>query len=248
MRALIVGVALLVIAIPAWAQTTIKPGDQQKAQTYFQQGWKALASESFDEAVTAFSRATTLDPRLTLGFYGLGTAEMGLKHFPEAVKAFEHARDLYAEKDIVANKADADQLLQEEQRQIQVALQQFGATTNSLTTSPRLLDLQAQYRHMQNERDMVRNVDLRDPVPAFVHLALGSAYLRSNRLADAESEYRAAVTDDPKMGEAWNNLAVVYLETNRLDDADRAVKAAEKTGFHVPPGLKDDIRKRKSGK
>lgn len=247
MRPMIVGVALLVVAVPSRAQV-VRPADQQKAQAAYRQGWKALASESFDEAVKAFSEATTLDPQLKLGFYGLGTAQMGLKRFPEAVKAYEHARDLYSETDIFANKADADQLLQEEQRQLQVALQQFGATTNSMTSSPRILDLQAQYRHMQNERDMVRNVDLRDPVPAFVHLALGSAYLRANRLPDAEPEYKAAVTDDPKMGEAWNNLAVVYLETHRFDDADRAVKAAEKAGFHVPPGLKDDIKNRKSGK
>jgi tetratricopeptide (TPR) repeat protein len=248
MRRSLFPVALLALAAPVLAQTTIKPADQQKAQAYYQQGWKALASESFEQAVAAFSEATALDPQLKLGFYGLGTAHMGLKHFPEAVKAYEHARDLYAEKNIFANKGDVDQLLEEEQRQLQVALQQFGATTSSMTSSPRILDLQAQYRQMQRKRDMVRDVDLRDPVAAFVHLALGSAYLRSNRLAAAEPEYKAAVADDPKMGEAWNNLAVVYLETNRLDDADRAVKAAEKAGFHVPPGLKDDIKTRKAGK
>jgi hypothetical protein len=34
----------------------------------------------------------------------------------------------------------------------------------------------------------------------------------------------------------------VYLTTGRIDEAERAVQAAEKAGFRVNPGLKDEIR------
>lgn len=248
MRRFLVSVALLVTAVPAAAQPTPSVADLQKAQTYYQQGWKALASESFEAAVAAFSQATTLDSRFNLAFYGLGMAHMGLKHFSEATKAYERARDLYAQEfsDNVANKANADFMMNDDQQQLQVALKQYGATVNSVTASRQVLALQAQYRRIQSKRDMVQDITLQDPVPPFVHVALGSAYLRSGRLPDAEQEYKAAVAGDPKMGEAWNNLAVVYLETNRLDEADRAVAAAEKAGFHVASGLKDDIKKRKT--
>jgi Tfp pilus assembly protein PilF len=84
-------------------------------------------------------------------------------------------------------------------------------------------------------------------VPAFVSLALGSAYFRAGKLQDAEREYKAAIDADSKTGEAHSNLAVVYMETGRYDDAERSVAAAEKAGYKVHPQLKDDIKKRRKG-
>lgn len=250
MRRMLVSVALLTLAVPAQAQPTPTVANQQQAQTSYQQGWKALASESFEEAVRAFSRATTLDPQFNLAFYGLGLAHMGLKHFPEATRAYERARDLYAVEfsDNVANQGKADDMMRDDERQIEVALQQYHATPTSMSGNRQVLALQAQYRRIQSKREMVQNINLGDPVPPFLHVALGSAYVRSGRLPDAEQQYKAAVTSDPKLGEAWNNLAVVYLETNRVDDAERAMIAAQKAGFDVPPGLRDEIRQRKSKK
>ena len=91
------------------------------------------------------------------------------------------------------------------------------------------------------------DVPLQAAVPPFVTLALGSAYFRQERFADAEREYKLSVASDPKMGDAWNNLAVVYLMTSRYVDAESAVKAAEKAGYNVSPNLKDDIKRKKSG-
>jgi Flp pilus assembly protein TadD len=82
-------------------------------------------------------------------------------------------------------------------------------------------------------------------VPAYVSLALGSAYFRSGKLPEAEQAYLATVAADSKVGEAHNNLAVVYMETGRYDQAEKAVKAAEKAGLKVPQALKDEIQKRK---
>ena len=89
----------------------------------------------------------------------------------------------------------------------------------------------------------MRVVNGPEPVPAWLSLALGSAYFRSNALADAEREYRAAIEVDSKLGEAHNNLAVVYMTTGRYPQADAEVKAAEKNGFRVNPQLKEDIKK-----
>ena len=72
---------------------------------------------------------------------------------------------------------------------------------------------------------------------------IGSAYLRSGQLPEAERSYLEATQDDPKMGSAYNNLAVVYMMTGRKKEAEEAVRTAERVGFRVNPGLKDDIRK-----
>jgi len=41
--------------------------------------------------------------------------------------------------------------------------------------------------------------------------------------------------------------ALIQSAGGRPDEADKAVKAAERVGFKVHPGLKDDISKRKKG-
>ena len=89
----------------------------------------------------------------------------------------------------------------------------------------------------------LRTVEGPEPVPAWISLALGSAYFRSDAGADAEREYRAALAVDPNLGEAHNNLAVVLLLTGRATDADVEIAAAEKSGFKVNPQLKEDVKK-----
>jgi Flp pilus assembly protein TadD len=81
-----------------------------------------------------------------------------------------------------------------------------------------------------------------EPTPAWVSLALGSAYFRTNSLPDAEREYKNAITVNPNLGEAHNNLGVVYLMTNRASEASAELTAAEKAGFKVNPQLKEDVR------
>ncbi len=90
-------------------------------------------------------------------------------------------------------------------------------------------------------------MSLASTLPAFVPLALGSAYFRSQHLPEAEKAYKMALQIDPRIGEAWSNLAVLYMMSDRLRDADEAVKNAEKAGFTVNENLKNDIKKKKNG-
>jgi Flp pilus assembly protein TadD len=82
-------------------------------------------------------------------------------------------------------------------------------------------------------------------VPFYVLLALGSAYFRAERWADAEREYKAAIEANSNSGESYSNLAVLYLTTGRVDEARKAIEASKKTGYRVNPQLEDDIRNRK---
>ena len=103
-------------------------------------------------------------------------------------------------------------------------------------------------RQLQHQLDVLtqakeRNVNLSldATVPYFVPLALGAAYFRSGKLADAEREFKTTIEAEPKAGEAHNNLAVLYLTTGRLEEAASEVKLAEKTGFKVNPEFKQDL-------
>jgi VWFA-related protein len=80
-----------------------------------------------------------------------------------------------------------------------------------------------------------------DPLPPGLTLALGSAYFRMGRLADAEREYRATIETEPKVAEARVNLAVVLLMTGRPADAREQLEAAKRIGYTVPAGLEKDV-------
>ena len=80
-------------------------------------------------------------------------------------------------------------------------------------------------------------------LPAGLSLALGSAYFRTGRLADAEREYRAAIEAEPKLGEPRINLAVILLITGHPAEAKEQLNLAKKSGFKPPAGLEADIEK-----
>jgi tetratricopeptide (TPR) repeat protein len=230
--------------------------DQDRANAHFRAGWDAYHVEDWPRAVKEFQQAVAIKPKFKLAYYGLGRSYMGLKRFVEATSAYETCRSLYedAASERLRGTAEADTLRQSDLDALRLAINTLSSASQMQTgqqaqaTANQIRQLRAQAQRIEIRRDELNNnVSLTSEVPAFVSLALGSAYFRSERLADAERAYKAATDDDPKAGEAWNNLAVVYLLTGRVEEADRAIKTAEKAGFHVNPQLKDDVRKRRSG-
>jgi tetratricopeptide (TPR) repeat protein len=142
---------------------------------------------------------------------------------------------------------DAIRARQDQQLELREAIRQTSQGPQTQRSQEMVRQFQNQLRLLQQNADRGLNMSLETAVPAFVSLALGSAYFRAERLADAERQYESAVQVDPGAGEAHNNLAVVYLLTNRYDEAEKEAKAAEKAGYNVNPRL-EDIRRKKSEK
>jgi tetratricopeptide (TPR) repeat protein len=91
--------------------------------------------------------------------------------------------------------------------------------------------------------DRMRNTALQDgrSFEADFAQAIGTAFFRLGKLAEAESEWRYAVSLRPELGEAWNNLAALYAQTGHKAPALEAVRAAKKAGYAVDPGLEKSI-------
>ena len=130
--------------------------------------------------------------------------------------------------------------------------QQYADVMRQIEQGPQTAAMQERLRQLQEQRRQIQEyltrgsaITVGNSVPAFVSLALGSAYFRLEQWPDAERAYKEAIAADPRTGEAHNNLAVVYLLTERYREAEAEVRAAEKAGYRVPQGLKDDIRKKK---
>ncbi len=242
-RVLTLVVLILGVATAAAAQST---ADRERARTQTKLGWEDMRSEAWERAVKSFQNAIAIDPTFEVPYYGLGRAFMALKNFNYAIVAYEKCRELYrthAGRQFT-NAQEAQRYRQDRLLEIDDQIRMVQTGTMTPARQELLRQLQNVRRDIQENVQRGNNMTIESSVPAWVSLALGSAYFRSNRLSDAEREYKATLGADNKSGEAHSNLAVVYFETGRYADAAASVEAAKKTGFRVNPELEKAIRER----
>ena len=219
--------------------------EKVQAQEILKEGQQLMVAEKFEEAARAFQRAIQLDPLLTLAHHGLGQAYMALRQYPAAVVAFRGAREAF--QNSIANdtdrRFDTDRARDDRMRYLRDKIREAQERGPTGAAASRQRDLMIQQWEMEIS-DLQRslgNPHSLPQTPAFISVALGSAYFRSGQLVDAEREYRAALEARPNLGEARNNLAVVLLMTGRPAEAQEQLRLAEKAGFNVPAGLKKDV-------
>lgn len=242
----ILAVTIATLVCPLAAQR--EPAAQRdRALPQYRIGLEHLRAEAWDEAAAAFRGAIDIDPAFEMAYYGLGRAHMGRRAYADAVTALAKCRDLYAAHSgrRFSNAQEAQRYRKDQMMEIDEIIRQYQSGPQSMRTAEIIRQLHERRRQLQETINRDGSFAIENTVPSYVSLSLGSAYFRLGRIADAEREYQATVQADPKTGEAHNNLAVVYLQTGRYPEAERAVKAAEKAGFKVHPGLKDDIKKKK---
>jgi Tfp pilus assembly protein PilF len=239
---------------PAAAQPPTQGGltdrDHREARDAFREGMRALGSERYDEAERAFKKAVGIDPLYDAAFFGLGQVYVATRHSDLALQAFLDCREAFTK--AVAQESMDNTLAERRLRDQIDGLREYLRVLENPTTrtsTPGLDSTRDRTRQQirQLESRLNRNATGSVPVPAGVSLAIGSAYFRLNKVADAEREYKAAIETDPDLGEAHSNLAVVYLVTGRPAEAKSEIDAAERAGFKVNPQLKADIKKAGGG-
>jgi tetratricopeptide (TPR) repeat protein len=253
MRSLVIVCVLCAAASLSATQSQLQLGkavadrDRIEALRHYRVGQDAFRNEHLDVAEKEFQAAAKLDPTLELAPYGLGQVYMALKQYRPAIAAYEKCREVIranavvvAGDEIVYQRRIDEQIkaLEDEQR----LYSQPGRTANSPASQQNIRTIEMRIRAMKDAKHRTTGGGP-EPTPAWLSLALGSAYFRTDALPDAEREYRAAIEVDPKLGEAHNNLAVVYMMTSRYPQAEAEIAAAEKAGFKVNPQLKEDIKK-----
>ena len=228
----------------ARAQTSLDAQKRQEAAKAYRRGEALMREESYEEAAAHFRTAVKLDPLMSIAHYSLGQSQMALKHYPEAVEAYQGCRETFEriaslgtqEKNAI-EKAREDEI--RELKDSLLRVQQGKIKGNTLALE---VGIQERLRVLEGSR--MKGNEERLGVPAEVMLALGSAYFRSGQLVEAEPAYKEAVQTDPKLGPAYNNLAVIYMLSQRYPEAKDALQRAEKSGFIVNPALKNDLESR----
>jgi protein O-GlcNAc transferase len=242
--------AAVLLQAPA-PRATLSP-DLTRAQQHDRAGWTRVDAKDFEGAVSEFEAALQIAPEYADALHGLGKSRMALKQYDAAVRAFERCRDSYAragtqdaEHRLLANRAREDQVrsLRRRVADLENAAMPSGPGGGAGTAGgTEILDLRQQIRELQAQRESGPATGQPAPVPAFISLALGSAYFRLERLPDAERMFREAIAVQPKFGEAHSNLALVCLLTGRPAEAQDHVRIAEEAKFQVNPELKRQIR------
>lgn len=249
MKHVVAAVSLVSALLIGHASISAQGVDTVRATRLYKIGWDSMHHEAWAAAAKEFQQAIDIDAKFALAYYSLGRAEMALRHFPKAIAAYTTCRDLYVasggehfNSQLEATKRFDDRILE-----MRIAIDQAGQASagKAGTQSQNLMirELQTQLERLIQAKDRNINLSLDVTVPYFVPLALGAAYSRSGKLADAEREYKAAIEVDSSAGEAHNNLAVVYLMTGRAEAAAQEVVLAEKGHFRVNPQLKEDVKK-----
>jgi tetratricopeptide (TPR) repeat protein len=241
MRVLAATVVLIAfVAAPAFTQPS---RDHLDAMRHLRLGQENMHAEQWDKAEAEFQAAIKLEASLEMAHYGLGQVYMATKRFPEAAKAYLGCREAFVSNTArrATNDLDALRALDDEIRSLEdeKTLLLSGRVTAMTSSGP--IDLDRRISDLKSRR--FRDAKAPPETPAWISIALGSAYFRSGSMADAEREYLQALRADPKLGEAHNNLAVVYMLSGRHPQADAEIKAAEKAGFRVNPQLKEDVKK-----
>jgi tetratricopeptide (TPR) repeat protein len=244
-------VAAFAFSAAAAAQSKVPKSstlDAKEANRHYQQGWDAIHTEHWSEAVAEFEQTIKFDPDFNEAYYSLGRAHMGEREFTKAIAAYLKCQELYRDE---GGKHFNDELelkrhLEDRILEVQTALNQMRTTgtQGTQTQQLRIRELQAKLTELKQAHDRSENVSMDTSVPFYVSMSLGAAYFRNNQLAEAEREYKAALDANSSSGETHNNLAVLYLITDRAELAQNEIKAAEQTGYKVNPGLKDDVDKR----
>jgi tetratricopeptide (TPR) repeat protein len=217
---------------------------QRQAMEHYKKGQDAMASERLDQATREFKAAVDLDPLMAVAHFRLGQAHMALKEYALAEKDFIGCREAY-EKIASFQFTDQEELERRREQEIDQLQNQLGLIqSGQMKTNNPSIPIQIQQRIDELQRNRRKGgTDNTPPVPAEVYVGLGSAYFRQGKLEAAEKEWKTAASNNPKLGEAHNNLAALYLMGNQLDEADKELKLAEKAGYAVNPKMKDDLKK-----
>jgi len=245
MRA-VLAAALLCALASALAADQRRDLQRADAQQEYRKGESYMREEHFDQAAAAFKRAVALDPEFVLAWFSLGQCQMALKRYPEAVVAYEGARDAALRVNTLgtADLARREREREDEVQEIRQTLQRLRSGQIKFASAQLEIQLEERLRLLEDSRHRGREGGYRPP--AEIWLGLGSAYFRSGRAEDAEREWKEAASLDPKLGPAHNNLAVVYMLSGRFSEAKAEVRAAEKAGFPVSPQFKEDLKKREA--
>jgi Flp pilus assembly protein TadD len=240
--------ALWMPAIPmVFADTSSR--DVQKAATICQAGSKALGTGNLEKAREEYQKALAAVAAYPEAHMGLATIHMKQGRFDEALRAYEKARDGFAEMGDVLFDIQVKKF-QSTQRQITELRDTLNQYKSALGKTVGTTDahVQQQITEIENSISNLEAIQMpsqsakREP-PGEIFFYIGNAQFRLGRFEEAQKSWERCAERSPKFAMVHNNLAVAYWKTGQFDAAKQALARATELGFPVNPQFKADLEK-----
>lgn len=204
----------------------------------FDLGQLDLAQKHYRDALEAFKKAASLDPKLAQAQLGMALAEEGLHQSAEAEVRFE--KYLAAQPQDLETRFHLGRLYLEA-GETEKALTHLRIVDQARPETPGLAaalgDAFALLKKFPESEKYYRLALRTAPGEPDLHRALGRTLLDEQKLDEAEGEFRTAFKLDPKNLEALKGLAsCLYLE-KRFAEAIPVFQAVLARDPKAPPGL-----------
>ncbi len=216
-------------AWPAAAQVDMLEHNRHaQAEQHYESGLTAVKNEDYATAVREFKRAIELDPQLVLAYYELGRTHMALRDYPQATQTYIACREVFERRASLTQQEQAriERDRTDQMQNLREIIRELRRRSGRSAAGEPASIMQLEERLRVLESAGLKGAEQSLQVPAWLTLALGSAYLRQGLLPDAERAYKEALAVDSKMGAAHNNLAFVFMHTGRFKEAHEEVRQA----------------------
>ena len=209
-------------AIPAWRLAIQR--DPQSDIYRFTYGMLLITALAPDAAVIRLREALELFPRSSKLWLALGIANFKGGRNDEAAKSLTKSIELepkYAPAHVYLGMTYV------EVGQYPTALDAYG---HALVLNPKLwivnfLSADVMLKQTNADNTAIENHLLKavraDPNFAPGRLALGKLYLRTRRLAEAATEFETVIKIEPKVAEAYYQLALAYSRLRRTEESQK---------------------------
>ena len=177
------------------AQQLASEEDRRAALEFFRSGQAHMNAERFEQAAQEFTRAIQKDPLFTLAHYQLGQADMALRRYPAAIRAYEGC--IAAGKALFglsqSNRFEVERARDDEIREMRASIQQMALNGQQI----RLAAAEGHLQDLERQRSSLGGTF---HPSAEVLLALGSARFRTGDRNGALADWLAAAEANPKLG------------------------------------------------
>lgn len=177
------------------------------------------------EAITAYREVIKRQPDHAGAYHGLAKALASTGQYGDAEQAFRHAATLAPQLPMPFHSLAQ---MQVRQGQLQQALTSLDA---ALKIDPKFIpaiiekgDINLTQGSTDAALALYRRAAELGPTSALAHFRLGAALQANNDLERAKEAYQTAITHDPQMAEALNNLA--WLQASLRENLDQAAQYA----------------------
>ena len=170
----------------------------ESAEVYYNIGYIKTAQEKFDEALTAFQKATELDRLFAKAYEAMGRVYHKLGRPKDAERFLQKAADIHLSKE---NTADAEEILNQ-------ILEIRPDTVNVYNSLGVLHRKKGNYKEALKSYEKALRIHPNQPQ---IYYNMGRLWLEMNNTDNAQEQFEKALMLDPKFNEAREVLDAIRL-------------------------------------